>query len=184
MANRSVLPEMLSQVQTFFSDESINTAVYLGFKAAGRQDNQGPGGANRIVFDLRGAKEKVLPPKGGTTRQMQDGTRSRCLCTIQWSIPVQFWAADRGTPGDPENDIAQLEAYVTMFERCTAAVHSYLHGSYQWADGVPVPEPTERVFGRAWTKTLLVLEDIYDVEFGVATPGNLSIGRSFEASSG
>ena len=102
--------------------------------------------------------------------------------TIQWSIPVQFWAADRGTPGDPENEIAQLAAYVTMFESCSQALQNYLHGAYEWADGAPLPQqPIERVFGRAWNKTLLVLEDVYDIEFGVATPGYVDIGRSWKS---
>ena len=79
MANRSVLPEMLNQVTTFFTNEGITALVYLGFQEAARQDNQGPGGANRIVFDLRGAKDKTFPPKGGAVRVMKDGTRGRCL---------------------------------------------------------------------------------------------------------
>lgn len=172
MANRSVLPELLNQVKTFFSDEGIDTLVFLGFQEATRTDNQGPGGANRIVFDLRGAKWSVLPTKGGAVRAMKDGTRARVLWTVEWALPVQFWAADRTTPGDPENEIAQLEAYVTMLERATAAIHQYAHGSYRWGDGAPAKDqPIERAFGRAWATTLFLLEDLYDVEFGVADPG-------------
>ena len=182
MANRSVLPELVSRVQAFFAAEGITTKVFLGFKEAARTDNatMGSAGADRIVFDMRGAKEKVLPPKGGNVRAMKDGNRSRVLWTVQWSIPVQFWAADRGVAGDPENDNAQIEAYVTMFEHAAQAVHAYLRGAYQWADGDQPDQPTERTFGRAWTKTLLVLEDIYDVENGVALPGPGVISKDFE----
>ena len=171
MANRSVVAALVDQVAAFFASEGIDTIVALGFQEAPRQNNQGADGANRIVFDLRKAKDKWLPTRGGSGhRDMNDGNRARVLGTLQWSIPVQFWAADRSTNGDPENERAQLEAYVTMFERATQAIHSYAHGSWSWAEGAAADQPVERAFGRAWNKVLVLDEQIFDVEYGVARP--------------
>lgn len=164
----SVPVSMVEAIEAFFADEGVNTAVWIGWHDQARVINQGPGGANRIVFDMNGAKAKALPVRGGPGPRRTSEGDARVLHVTQYVLPVTFWAYDPS--GEGEDDRKQIRALAQMFERCSQAIAQWAYATHQWTDRDWSSPPTERSFGRQMKATLLLEEIVRDVDFDRVVP--------------
>jgi len=79
-------------VKTKLTSLGVNTSVTIGTQQPARQNNQGTGTANRIVF----------VPKGGTyDAAIQPGRNPRPLHTLHENLDVYVWARGPTTPANP-----------------------------------------------------------------------------------
>jgi hypothetical protein len=164
----SVPVAMVEAIEAFFADEGHDTLVWIGWHDQARTINQGPGGANRIVFDMNGTKAKTLPVRGGPGMRRTSEGDARTLHVTQYQIPVTFWAYD--STGDGEDDRLQIRALAVMFERCSQAIAQWAYANHLWTDRDWSSPPTERAFGRQMKATLLLDEVVRDVDFDRVVP--------------
>jgi hypothetical protein len=184
---RSGLLAAIATVKSFLEDNGIPAAVEVGWKRGPQQINQGPGGANRVVFvpsDSDGAAGELTPPRFPGQRTVRNAVDAP-VCTVrsllEWErkIAVLVWAADRTTPGDANNEAAQIEAVETLFEWVVRAVHSApgAFASVTW--GAPKwTVPAERSFGLELRVPLTFSHPIFDQPRDLVFPTTAAVTRA------
>ena len=120
-------------VQAYFDSQNITATVRLGWTPRDRQDNQGPGGANRVVFipgefdpSTSAAPPKAL--KAGTADRDGEqnyvdvnGVRYRAVAWNHDSYTCSVWAAD---PDEPNDQGRQIAATLCLREQTRAAIYN------------------------------------------------------------
>lgn len=154
----------------------VTANVVFGAKSRARQDNQGPGGANRIVLapsddDGRGSKLDAAYQAGEEEvfdeNNVFQGTQ-RQIASYQQLWTCSVWAVDPQAPKDEER---QLEATEDLFQWAYRAVFAV-----GMADVTPVDyrltSPTvDSLFGKEARFTFILRQPIFDIplEAGTAT---------------
>lgn len=114
---------LFDKVKAFFADEGMGTAFDFGWKAPQRQDAQGTGRGNRIVFtpgDPTGSLGAILPPR-------YPGRNPRPLATLPELFTVRIWGLDASKEADER---AQYEAARRLYDAWFRAMHHVAHGVF------------------------------------------------------
>jgi hypothetical protein len=160
------LDAMVDGVRALFVDWAITAVVEDGFRDHARQDNQGPGGGNRVVFMHAapdGKAGKLMAPTQVGYRRFRpsanapDEITARSLATWEHKIFVSVWGHDSAAT---EDERKQLGATIALFENVVRAVHVAHAGAFacaNWEDEVYHVPPHQRAYGRE-LQTLLTLE--------------------------
>lgn len=186
MANRSGLLALARGVRAYFAGTNVSANVAVGWTARSRIDNQGEGGANRVVF-IPG----VLDPNTGAPKAMKAGTfdrngaqnhiaQSPARRALAWwhePITVSVWAVD---PERPQDEEAQIEATEALLEQTVRAIHNAVDPETkapvgfanveQWGDPVWTVPPGENSFGRELTFPIVLLVPLFDQEQDLVKP--------------
>lgn len=173
---RSGFLAAVATIKTFLAANGVTANVDVGWKKRTQQINQGPGGANRVVFtpsDDSGDGGTLTPPRFPGPRNVRDGTNvvvanTRALLTWERKSLVSVWAVDRTAL---TSETAQIEAVESLFEWVVRAVHSSpgAFGSVSWGDASwTVPE--ERSFGLEIRSSLSFSHPIFDQPRTLARP--------------
>jgi hypothetical protein len=145
----------VAAVKVYFTEKSITADVSVGWKRRWRQDNQGTGGANRVVFtpsgDAKGGGGKIIPPRFPGERNVRASAGATPTATIrslvEWerSVMISVWAVDNSAR---EDEAAQIEATEDLFEWTVRAIHGApgAFANLVWGDVTWTPPP-ERAFG-------------------------------------
>ena len=173
---------LVSGVRDFFADQSVTANVLVGYRELPKQLNQGPGGANRVVFlpgDPNGAAGKVSPPRDVGWREVADpaddtGTRVlaslRCLATWERQFTISIWAQDETNLRD---ELLQVVAVETLFERVVQGVEHVSRASgvnCGWGSAAWMPT-LENTRGAEIRVGLALYHPFFDVPADYAYPG-------------
>ncbi|MDB4996650.1 MAG: uncharacterized protein JWM74_4082 [Myxococcaceae bacterium] len=169
---------LVKAVRAFFEDSQITAKVSLGWKERAKQDNQGAGGANRVVFtpsDDSGAGGRITAVRGVGDRLDGDlaaGTAESRRGLFNWEriFLVSVWAVDTSTLNDPENEEAQIEAVELLFEHVMQAVQAFAGQTAKWGDVRWTVTPLERTFGRELRASLQFKHPMFDEKYAVVKP--------------
>src|SRR5690606_5258632 len=120
------LPDLYDKVKAFFEEEEpdLGVAVAFGWKAPQRQDAQGSGRGNRIVFvpgDATGALGMLAAPK-------YPGRNPRPLATLNELFTVYIWGWDASKEAD---ELAQYTAARLLYDAWYRAMYHVAHGVFQ-----------------------------------------------------
>ncbi len=169
---------LLAGVRSYFTLHNVTAAVAVGLRATGRQDNQGAGGANRVVFvpfdPKSGAGGRLVPPIHTGPQDVpsvDDPTKragaARAIADWERQMVVEVWARDADLPGDDE---AQLYAVEDLLEWTKRAVDATGYADVEWTTtGFIVPP--ERNHGLAVQVGLQFTHPLFDVPDEVGYPG-------------
>jgi hypothetical protein len=187
MANQSGLLALVRGVRAYFEGNNVSAAVWLGWTKRSRTDNQGPGGANRVVFipgedAAQPGAPKVL--KAGVLDRMapqQHVTLNPRLRALAWwhePVTVSVWAVDADHPQDEEGQIAATE---DLLELTIQALHNAVDPTSglgvgfanieEWGPPSWTLPPVEAPFGRELTFSFVLLVPLFDQPQGLAFPG-------------
>lgn len=162
----SGLTKLVSDVRTYFAGAGVTANVVIGWKEAAKQDNQGPGRANRVVFvpsdpQGRGGNVTVPGPQQPGMRSFGNpvDTAARALGDWERLLTVHVWAADTTAPNDEE---AQIEAVEDLFEWTLRAVHSSAKNNARWGAVDWLVSPVERQLGRELRAQLTFRHPLFD----------------------
>ncbi len=184
---RSGFLAAVASVQPFLAANGITATVEVGWKRRAHQTNQGPGGANRIVFtpsDDGGAGGSLLPARFPGNRNIRDpeaADPTKPIATVrsllQWerAATVSVWAVD---PTARESEAAQIEATETLFEWVVRAMHPArgAFASLQWGS-VKWTAPPERAFGLELQASFTFGHPIYDSPRELVYPAAAAVSR-------
>lgn len=152
---RSGFLAAIKTVKEFFEANGVNTSVDVGWKKRPQGVNQGPGGANRVVFTPSASDDgeagELLPVRFPGDRNVRPAPDEKPIATIRsllnWKRPalVSVWAVDLEKRDD---EAAQIEATEALFEWVVRAVHSApgAFGEVEWGTA-KWTVPAERSFG-------------------------------------
>lgn len=179
-AMRSGLVALVAGVRTYLTVNGVDATVALGWKARARVGNQGPGGANRIVFTpsddagnggrIVGTQQPGQRAVGGSgTPQTATGS-VRALYDWQRVCVVSVWAIASAATGDEDaRDAAQLEASESLVEWMMRAVQASGRANIQFGD-VRWTIPDERSYGIEALVGLTFRHPIFDVPNEIVRP--------------
>lgn len=177
--------QLVDDVTAFFLAHNVRAAVVEGWRERQKQNNQGPGGAARVVFTpgdedgscgelslehLRAGEVSIydqsMPPNVVA--------KARRLRMWAQTLVVSVWAHDDTKSSDER---AQIEAVRQLFSWTVRAVQASPAGAanaqwgkIRWASGEKTQTPTELRNGaelRAWLELRTV---ILDTPVGIAYP--------------
>jgi hypothetical protein len=170
----------------YFAATDVAATVHVGWLPRGRQDNQGPGGANRVVlvpgeFDPTSGAPKVLRAgridREGQQNHVNLDPRYRAVGWAHDVVTVSCWGVDPERPNDEER---QIEATLALREVTVAGLHNAvdpLTGTpvgfaniEEWGEAGWTLPPVERAFGREYTFGLVLLVPLFDAPVGLAYP--------------
>lgn len=177
------LGELVDGVATDLASIGVTANVTIGWREPSKQANQGPGGANRVVFipsDPNGAGGQIVGPKLPGPRPIIDPATPdkpvayvRALRDWERTVVVSIWAVDTSAPNDER---AQYEATVALFERVMQAVQRVTPVTVRWGR-VDWVTPKERQFGRELRAALTFAYPLFDRPESVAYPENVSVTK-------
>ena len=178
---RSGLVALVHSVRDYFTANGVTASVSLGWKERSRQDNQGAGGANRVVFtpsDDSGRGGTIDGIRGPGSRNNLasnggDDTSRRGLYSWERFVVVSIWAQD-DSQADPEDEEAQIEATEALFEWTMRAVQAFAHQDARWGDVTWTPTPVDRSFGRELRAALTYRHPMFDLEVGMVGGSRIS----------
>jgi hypothetical protein len=173
-------------VRAYFDANGIAAKVSAGWTARYRQDNQGPGGASRVVFvpgdfDPGGGPPKVLD--GGEIDR--DGAMNQIglnpsLRTLAWHHAVYTACVWGVHPEKPQDEEAQLWATKALLHRTVRAMHLAVDpetgqgagfGNIEsWGKLRYTLPPGEMGYGREAVFRFVLLEPLFDQEIEQAFP--------------
>jgi hypothetical protein len=190
--NRSGLLALKRGVAEYFEAQSVSASVRVGWTARNRQDNAGPGGANRVVFipgefDPTSGAPKVLRAgkidRDGEQNFVDLDPRLRVLAWWHEAVTCSVWAVDSDHPQDEE---LQIEATETLLEQTIQGIHNAVDpdtgtnvGFANIEDfGEPfwVLPPGEMAFGRELVFGFVLYVPLFDAPTGIAYPSP-AVGR-------
>lgn len=200
MSNRSAIPALKRALRAYFESQGIAAAVESGWTARSRIDNQGLGGAARVVlvpgrFDPTTGAPRVAA--GGRLdrngeQNLNSGVSSTgvvsdpLLRVLAWwhaEVTCCVWAVDTDHPQDEE---LQEEATETLLEQTIQGLHSAVDPETgqnvgfanieEWGESFWTLPPGEMAFGRELTFGFVLLVPLFDQGTGIAFPGP-AVGR-------
>lgn len=184
---RDGLGLLVDAVADYLALQGQSTAhVSIGWKETAKQGNQGPGGANRVVFqpsDDAGDGGTLRSPTTTGAVGVKDGDElvAHAYPIADWdrTVLVSVWAHD---PARPEDDRAQYEATVALLEKTMQAVRRFAppaaakFGRVKW-----LKPKLERTFGREAVVALAFTAPLFDVPEELARPGAIAITKNPES---
>lgn len=176
---QSGLINAIASVRTYFASNGITATVEAGWKRRAHQMNQGPGGANRVVFtpsaDENGGGGELSPPRFPGARGVANVATIRELANWNRRVLVSVWAVDLTAT---ESEEAQIQAVESLLEWTMRAV-KFAPGAFAdavWGDTKWTP-PQERAFGLEIAVGLTFRHPIFDAPSDLVFPSAAAIGR-------
>lgn len=188
------LEGMVRAVSAFFVAQGVTATVDVGWTKRFRQDNQGPGGANRIVFipgDFDPTPGTMKPLKygaltlEGAQNQVNNVPRLRTIAWLHALYTCSVWASDPAAPTDERRQIWKTKQ---LFRWTLQAMQNALDpvtgqpvGGANILDYGPVGwmlPPGEGAFGRELLFVFMLIEPQHDVPIALAYPGTAIVSRS------
>ncbi len=169
MARIAGLITLVAGVRTYFTSRGYTASVAVGWKPATYRINEGPGGANRVVFIPSNPNGK-----GGRI------TIAQKTHTLPGPEPIgtweqvgvaSFWAADASSQAALADEEKQFEAVNTLFEKTVEAVRAVAHAAFVWGDTEWVLDPLEHSFGRELRVGFQLKSALFDRDYAIKTPG-------------
>jgi hypothetical protein len=193
----SGLGGLVRGVRVYFEANAVDANVSIGWTARYRQDNQGAGGANRVIFIPGEDAAAPGPPKilksgafdlDGAQNFVATNANGERLRTLAWNhepVTVSVWAVD---PDRPQDEEAQYEATILLVAATIQAIYNAVDpqtgagAGYAnieaWGDSAWTLPPGEMAFGRERTFGLVLLVPYFDAAVTMAYPGGaLARGR-------
>jgi hypothetical protein len=174
MANLAPLPALVRAVAAFAATTALTPKVDAGWRARDVILNQGPGGANRIVFTPGDPKTGRAGP---LTRGRQAQTNPRVLWQWNRLVFVCMWGVDTS---DTHDELKQQSATENLFELTMQALQNardpqtsrFVGAANIQIVGEPVwsIENTEMYFGRELQLPITLNGSLFDVTYEIATP--------------
>jgi len=178
----ALLTSMNALADTEFAAEERPNIVY-GAREPQKGQNQGGGGANRIIIAPGDDKDKAGsygPPK-------QAARNPRSIATFHETFRVYIWAQD-GDSANRRDELKQDEACRTLHEWVVRAIRLAARGTYELKDPTWVRGATDRARLGSELRVLLHLElAIFDTPFAAtstSTPPEALITHVFEGANG
>jgi len=182
------LVALVGGVRDYFASIDCNAKVDFGVKARYRVLNQGPGGANRVVFIPGKIDPTATTPKaldaGQFTQPRHDRDNPRPL--VQWHklVSVSIWGVDSSSKEALQDPLAQYAATVDLIEKTYQALHLAVFtapdgtklpcglADLSMIQGVWVAPPIEQSFGLEFLATFTQRGPLFDRvrETTTATP--------------
>jgi hypothetical protein len=173
-------------VAAYFVANGVTATTDVGWRKRGQQINQGPGGANRVLFspsDDSGDGGELAPPRFPGARQLRTAADQPALASIRslanWNRKVQLsiWAVDPD-PTKRAVERFQIAATEALIEWTVRAVHSapgafaaVKFGKAKWT------VPAERSFGLEALISLEFSQPIFDVPNQTFYPTGAAVAR-------
>jgi hypothetical protein len=194
IAHYDALEGLVRGVEAFFKAQGVTASVDVGWTRRSRQDNQGPGGANRVVFIPGEFDASPSPPKvlrygeldlEGEQNQVTLAPRLRTIAWLHGAYTCSVWAADASAPTDERKQIwrtkqllrwtlqAMQNAVDPLTEQPVGGANLQWGGTLAWT----LP-PGEQAFGRELCFEFRLLEPQHDVPIATAYPGTAVVARS------
>jgi len=177
-ALRDGLGLLADAVTAYFANHGVTANTVIGWKESAKQTNQGPGGANRVCFtpsDESGNGGTFTQPKVVGQYEIKDPTGTVVayatpIADWQRLVMVSVWAQD---PTKPEDERAQYEATVDLYERTRRAIRRFApHPNTQFGGAKWMRPALERAFGRelvvAMTFTFPIFDEVVELAFPTA----------------
>lgn len=185
-SGKSALRALVRGVDAYFQAYGVPARVSLGWTQRDRQDNQGPGGAARVVF-----VPGEFTPEGGPPRNLRAGllsrqgqqndsdgdTRNRALAWWAEIVTCSVWAVD---PDNATDEGAQIEATEDLLESTIQGIHNAVDPKTQanvgfanvleWGPATWTLPPAQRAFGRELTFTFVLQVPMRDQPVSLAEP--------------
>lgn len=166
---------LVTGVTAYLAEHAVTATVTAGFKERRRQDTQGPGGANRIVFlpgDPSGKGGSLaFGVRNAGQREVLDEAGERVAVWRSFGdwerlITMAVWAND---PVD-RSELAQITACTKLAVWGRRAVESVGLADLRWTD-VSWVVPKERTYGQEALFGLTLNMPMPDVPREVGKPG-------------
>ncbi len=169
---------LLEGLRAYFRDNGVSAKVGVGVRELGRVDNQGQGGANRVIvtpFDPKsGSGGRILDPMNVGPRDIYSDddpdvrvATVRALGDWERSMSVTVWARDNDAPEDEERHTYAVE---TLLEQTKRAIDAVGLADVTWGATTWIVPP-ERHFGIAVQVGLTFRHPIFDRPDEVGYPG-------------
>jgi len=128
MGNRSGLLALRDGMAANFEAWGVMATVgVVSFKERWRQDNQGPGGANRVLL-MPGAHDGSETPKsvdgGELTKPRHTHAQVRELAGWNKLVTMSVWAVDASSETAKADAASQIEAVEDLLELAVRAAHN------------------------------------------------------------
>lgn len=174
---RSGLKALMDGVQAYFVAHEVSATIDFGARALPRQDNQGPGGANRVVFvpfdPNSGDGGRIGQPYLAGERDIMDEfapelrvAATRGIGEWERTMMVSVWAFD---PTAPTSELAHALLVEDLVEWTKRAV-DYAGGSNVTWGATKWTVPKERFFGLEVRIGFVFSHPLYDVPDDVGFP--------------
>lgn len=181
---RSGLRHLVEGVRAYFSEHAVESIVTAGFRPRYKQENQGPGRANRVVFipgDPRsGAGGRIGQPREPGFREIvnpADPTKlagtARAIADWDRSLLISVWAYDADKRTD---DFEQICACEDLIELTKRAVDSVALANAVWTT-TTWTVPGESAFGAECMLGLEFTHPLFDVPNERAFPENAVVTK-------
>lgn len=132
------------KLATWFDDNGQSTTVAYGEKARARQDNQGAGRANRVVFQLGREDGTIGQIEGAHQRGMRENSgNARSIGNGRAIFTVWVWARNSDSTN---NELLQDDAAFSLQEKTMQALKAIVPGMHRWGKWDRTTR-TERSFG-------------------------------------
>lgn len=171
MATRSGLVALVQAVRARLAADGVTAVCELGWRRRDIQINQGPGGANRIIF---------IPGDGGRlSRDTRGKWNPAPLASDDMRVVMSVWAVD---PVDTYDEEKQIEATETLREIAMNAVNTAVDAALNQALGVAniiwgewkwSAELREMNFGREMLVNFTLKTQIWRPAYDTATPAGV-----------
>jgi hypothetical protein len=173
---KSFLEYVSLKLPAYFASLSpaIAATVLVGWRQRAKQINQGPGGANRIVFDDDTGRS------GKFSAATQPGRNPRPLWNWERAIRMSVWAVDAS---DPSNELKQMTAAENLLEATLQGIHQVAYGQFHPLEITRTPSPIERVFGCEFLVTAELHSPVLDLGRPTVTPENVVVGKKLDGGS-
>lgn len=133
-------------VAAWFVTNGVTAKVEFGRRRRAMQINQGPGGANRVIFspgDPSGKLGKLGPVH--LPGQREAANRARSIADAKALVTVYVWACD--PTKDPSDERSHWSAALDLQEWTMRAVHEVYGRNHAWGEWEVTPEPDVHVYG-------------------------------------
>lgn len=177
---QSAMTALVQGVQTYFTANEISSVVDYGVRAWWHQDNQGPGGGNRVVFvgsEFHGERDYRPRPAGKLVSKLGHAQTNPAEIA-HWIRPVAvaIWAAPNFS--DPNSELLQNENTETLLEQTVNAMRSTFRADAfveAWTLERAAP-PQEQAFGESIICNFTLRSVLFYPATDVVTP-NPAVGR-------
>lgn len=178
------LVALVQGTKDFFAAQQVTAAVAFGWKAHWEQLNQGPGGANRVVFipgrvDLSAPAAPRVIDAGTLSKPRKTHDNPRELAWWHKPVTLSIWGVDTT---DRNDDLKQYAATVALFEQTMQAIHGAVFTTPDgvthnvgladviWEEPRWIAPPVEMGFGRCLGVVFTHNGPLFDLAHDVALP--------------
>jgi hypothetical protein len=181
---RSGFLAAVNTVKAYFESNGVTASVDVGWKKRTQQINQGPGGANRVVFTPSASDDgdagELLPVRFPGDRNIRTAPNTTPVATVKslldWkrAALVSVWGVDQSD----KSEAAQIEATEALFEWVVRAVHAApgAFGAVEWG-AAQWTVPAERSFGLELRAGFTFSHPIFDKPRDLAFPTTGAVVR-------